>query len=135
MAKDTARPKTELMRESERVNGILRAEARRLELGTKKSLERLEGCKHDPTSYSFWAELEFREYARRMLEKHGSVSGAQLVNGGARLLKLSSVTTKRYLLKLRAERGPFSGLGDVVILNPNYCPAEDDEYWVEVTDG
>lgn len=132
---DKVRGKTELQRESEKVNSLLKAEAARLELGTKRSLERMEGCKHDPSSFSYWAELEFREYVRRMLERQGSASAALLVNGGARMLKLSSVTTKRYLSKLRAERGPFSGLGDVVILNPNYCPAEDDEYWMDAHDG
>jgi len=130
---EKVRSKSELAKECDQVNRMLRVEAESLGLGTRGSLERMEQAKHDPSSFSYWAELEFREYVRRMLEKHGSMSAALLVNGGARLLKLSSVTTKRYLSKLRTEKGPFAGLGDVVVLNSHYCPAEDDDYW-KVTD-
>jgi hypothetical protein len=57
-----------------------------------------------------------------------------LINGGARLLGLSPVTTKRYMGKLRSENGPFAGLGDIVTINANYVPKEDDEYWQEAED-
>lgn len=123
------RSKTDVQRECERVNALLKEEAEQLMLGTKKSLSRLEGAKNDASAFSYWAELEFREYVRRALEKHRTVTSSILVNGGARLLGLSPVTTKRYMGKLRSESGPFSGLGDIVTLNPNYVPKEEDAYW------
>ncbi len=123
------RNKSELKKATARVNQVLKAEARVLGLGTKSSLERLEQCKNDMPAFSKWAELEFREYVRRQLEKHTCTS-IVLINGGARLLGLSPATTKRYLGKLRVEGGPFGGLGDVVILNPRYVPKEEDDYWL-----
>lgn len=122
-----------LKKESARVNELLKAEAIELRLGTTKSLKRLEDCKGDLKAFSHWAELEFREYVRRKLEHHAGVSGS-LINTGARLLGLSPATTKRYLEKLRTEGGPFSGLGDEVIINPNYQSREADAYWLNDED-
>jgi hypothetical protein len=123
------REKTVVKRECERVNALLKDEAVELELGTKKSLGRLEQVKNEPSEFSYWAELEFREYVRRELEQHQRITSSILVNSGARLLGLSPVTIKRYMGKLRSKNGPFSGLGDIVTINPNYVPKEDDAYW------
>jgi len=75
--------------------------------------------------------MEFREYVRRQIE-HQAGSASALIIGGARLLGLSPETTKRYMFKLRTFGGPFSGLGDIVIINPNYQPRELDSYWLDV---
>jgi len=125
------RPKSKLLRESQRVNQLLREEAEELQLGTKQSLARMEQAKNDASAFSYWAEMEFREYVRRALEKHRAINAVALINGGARMLGLSPVTTKRYMAKLRSENGPFGGLGDIVIVNPNYVPKEEDAYWQE----
>lgn len=123
------RAKNVLKSECRKINEVLKAEAKELRLGTKKSLGRLAECENDASAKSYWAEMEFREYVRRQLEIRTSVNAVSVINGGARLLGLSPVTTKRYLAKLRSERGPFSGLGDIVVINSHYVPKEDDEYW------
>ena len=129
--KEVMRSKTEVQRECERVNKILKEEAIALQLGTKTSMKRLEDSKTDAGigTFSFWAELEFREYVRRNLEQHQSMTISTLILGGARLLGVSPMTTKRYMNKLRAENGPFGGLGDVVVINSRYIPREEDPYW------
>ena len=129
------RSKTDVQRECERVNELLKKEAQDLELGTKKSLARLEGAKNDVSNFSYWAELEFREIVRRKLENHPALSSSSLINDGARLLGISPVTAKRYMSKLRSDKGPFSGLGDIVTINPNYVPKEEDDYWKAVEHG
>lgn len=126
------RTKGQLRNRQRQVNEILKGEARSLGLGTKESLPRMNAVKGDLAEFSFWAQKEFQEYVRRMLEARGSVSAVAMMNNGARLLGLNPVTTKRYMNKLRAQNGPFSGAGDIVILNPNYKPPEDDDYWQEV---
>ena len=128
-----ARNKSELMRECERVNGILLVEAKKFELGTKKSLRRLdEARERDNQAFHQWARLEFQEYCRRCLERNPTIQASLLINEGARLLRISQATTKRYLAVLRAGRtSPFSSLGDVVMLNPNYVAPEQDSYWQE----
>lgn len=125
------RTKQEVKKECRRVNDLLKAQARRLKLGTESSLQRLSDCRNDPATFREWAELEFVEYCRRILDQHESSSANSLINGGASQLKLSPVTTKRYLSKLRSARGPLGGLGDVVMLNPNYVPTEEDDYWLK----
>jgi hypothetical protein len=123
-----ARDKRELERACERANKVLREEAQKLGLGTKKSLERMDEARQlDKVAFSYWATLEFQEYVRRRLEEHPVLNESGLINGGARLLHLSPVTTKRYLATLLAGEGPFRGMGDMVMLNPNY-PADED-YW------
>ncbi len=124
------RSKYELKKESARVNELLRAEALELGLGTKKSLKRLADSKGDLKAFSYWAELEFREFIRRRLEQHNYVATV-LINEGARLLGLSPATTKRYFEKLRAYGGPFVDMGEVVIINVHYRPPEEDEYWLD----
>lgn len=128
---ELVRTKSELEKECARVNIILRAEAKAMELGTKKSLARLAQNANDVVTFKYWALLEFREYARRQIEQHQSVSATGLIANGSRLLGLSPVTVKRYLVELRAENGPLSGMGDIVVLNPRYVPAADDPYWEE----
>ena len=132
-AETKMRPKHELTKTSERVNTLLREEAISLRLGTKKSLRRLDECKSNMTAFSHWAELEFREYVRRQIE-HRAGSASALIIGGARLLGLSPATTKRYMEKLRTKGGPFSGLGDIIVINPNFQPRENDSYWQDVTE-
>ena len=128
------RAKYDLKRECEGVNTLLRQEAIALDLGTTKSIKRLEACKGDLTAYSRWAELEFREFVRRRIQ-HRAGSATGLIIEGARLLDLSPATTKRYMQKLRSRRGPFSGLGDILTINPNYQPREEDDYWQDADDG
>jgi hypothetical protein len=125
------RQKPELLRECERVNKVLRKEAKKLDLGTKISLPRLEEARQvDLKSFSYWAQLEFKEYVRRELEHHPAINASILINNGARLLQISTATTKRYLAALRAGRtAPFSSLGDIVMLNPNYVSPDLDSYW------
>ena len=120
------RSKNELLRECERVNQLLKKEAERQGLGTRKSLARMEEARqNDKVAFSFWAQLEFQEYIRRELESHPTISASLLINKGARLLKLSPVTTKRYLAVLRSDDGPFSSFGDAVMINQNYTEIED----------
>ena len=122
------RPNYELLRECERVNKLLKKEAERQGLGTRKSLARMEEARqNDKVAFSYWAQLEFQEYIRRELESHPTISASLLINKGARLLKLSPVTTKRYLAVLRSDDGPFSSFGDTVMINQNYTETED--YW------
>ena len=65
------RPKPELLRECERVNQLLKKQAEKLELGTKKSLMRMDEARQcDRDAFSYWAQLEFQEYVRRQLERH-----------------------------------------------------------------
>ena len=124
------RPKPELLRECERVNILLKKQAQQFELGTKKSLSRMdEARQYDREAFSYWARLEFQEYVRRQLEAHPTAHASNLINNGARLLRISSVTTRRYLAELRAGDGPFSGLGDTIMLNTNYT--EQDDYWAD----
>jgi hypothetical protein len=124
------RPKPELLRECERVNRILKKQAQALELGTKKSLARLEEARGtDRETFSYWAQLEFQECIRRQLELHPVIQASLLINMGARLLKLSNLTTRRYLQVLRSYGGPFNSMGDIVVLNPNYD--EQDNYWLD----
>ena len=125
------RQKPELLRECERVNGLLREEAQKLDLGTKKSVSRMDEARHsDRESFSYWAQLEFREYIRRELESRPTVSASAMINDGARLLKISPATTKRYLAVLRAGRtGPFTSMGDIVMINANYVSSDKDSYW------
>lgn len=125
------RTKRTLLSECDRVNALLKEDALKLGLGTKNSLARMEACKGDLKAFSELALLEFREYVRRCLLESGSVNAQVLIYGGARMLKLNPETTKRYLRTLRSRGGPFSGLGDVVIINPNYVAVEEDAYWVE----
>lgn len=128
------RTKHQLKTEIARVNELLKSEAIELMLGTKKSLGRLEEARNerDRQAFTYWAMLEFREYVRRQLEKHGVAPATGLINGGARLLRLSPATTKRYMDSLRTGGGPFSGLGDQVTINPNYKPVEEDDYWLDL---
>lgn len=126
--------KSALQKDCEQVNQVLKAEAIRMRLGTKSSLARLEACKGDLKAFSELAMMEFREYVRRALEKPGSMNAQVLMYEGARLLKLNPETTKRYLRTLRSSGGPFSGLGDVVTLNPHYVAVEDDSYWLDEED-
>lgn len=121
----------ELRQEIARVNTILEEEARVLDLGTSKSLEILSQIRGDNSAFSERAKLEFREYVRRQLLRKPTPGKKQLELGGARLLGLSPATTKRYMEELRTEHGPFSGLGEVVILNRNYVSPKDDPYWVD----
>lgn len=125
------RTKSTLKRECEKVNVLLRREAEELRLGTKVSLARLDGCKDDLKAFSYWAKLEFQEYVRRTVEKNGSANAQALIYGGASKLKVNPETTKRYLRTLRAAGGPFAGLGETVVVNANYTPPEEDEYWVD----
>jgi hypothetical protein len=128
--KKMTRPKPELLRECERVNRLLMKQAQTLELGTKKSLARLEEARQsDREAFSYWAQLEFQEYIRRQLEQHPAIHASLLINAAARLLKLSNLTTRRYLQVLRSGNGPFNSMGDIVILNPNY--SEQDDYWLD----
>ena len=125
-----ARSKTELHRECERVNRLLLEDAIRLQLGTTISLARLAEAKsNNKDEFSTWATLEFQEYVRRKLNDRDSVSANAMIYGGSRMLKLSPVTTKRYMGTLRSEGGPFGGLGDIVTFNPGYKSVEDDDYW------
>lgn len=129
------RGKNELYKEGQRVNEILKEEADRLQLGTKGSLARLSAARSEGGSaFSTWAELEFREFVRRMLEKHTSISSNSAITEGARMLGVSPATTKRYMAKLRTARGPFGGLGDIVVINANYVSPEMDDYWKDVGD-
>ena len=124
-----ARDKRELMRECERVNKVLEAEALKLGLGTKRSLARMDEARLvDKVAFSYWAVLEFQEYVRRELADRPTCSASILINNGARLLHISPVTTKRYLAVLRAGDGPFRSMGDIIMLNPNYTAGED-SYW------
>jgi hypothetical protein len=127
------RQKPELLRECERVNDLLRKDAKKLDLGTKKSLARMEEASRvDREAFSYWAQLEFKELIRRELENHPTINASILINKGARLLKLSPVTTKRYLAVLRAgSTAPFASMGDIVMINPNYVSPEQDGYWQE----
>lgn len=128
--------KSALQRECDRVNGLLKAEAKALKLGVKGvSLERLDATRGDLQMFSYWGKMEFREFCRRMLERRGQVAATELIRDGARMLRLSSETTKRYLRELRAAGGPLAGLGDTVILNGRYRPVEEDEYWLEEESG
>ena len=122
------RPKPELLRECERVNELLKKQAQKYNLGTKKSLQRLDEARQcDRDALSFWAQLEFVEYVRRQLEQHPAIHASILINDGARLLKMSSVTTRRYLQVMRSKGGPFTGMGDTIMINSNYF--EQDDYW------
>ena len=124
------RPKPELLRECERVNQLLKKQAIKLALGTRKSLARMDEARQmDREALSYWARLEFQEYVRRQLEQHPTLHASILINNGARLLKLSSVTIRRYLAELRSGDGPFTGMGDIIMINPNYD--EQDDYWTE----
>jgi len=124
--------KSDLERACDRVNELLKAEAKALQLGVKGvSLERLDATRSDLPMFSYWGKMEFREFCRRMLERRGQVAAAELIRDGARMLRLSSETTKRYLRELRAAGGPLAGLGDAVILNGRYKPVEEDDYWLE----
>jgi hypothetical protein len=128
-----SRNKSELMRECERVNALLLGEAKKLELGTKKSLVRMNEAREcDMKTFYFWAKLEFQEYCRRQLERNPTIHASLLINEGAQKLGVSTATTKRYMVSLRAGRtSPFSSMGDIVMLNPNYVPSEMDPYWQE----
>jgi hypothetical protein len=118
------------MRECERVNEVLKKQAQKFELGTTKSLARMDEARQcDRETFSYWAQLEFQEYVRRQLERHPTMHASILINNGARLLRLSNITTRRYLAVMRSGDGPFSGLGDVIMLNANYT--EQDGYWRE----
>jgi hypothetical protein len=135
LPENVAKPHVAALRhqnELERVNKILKDEAILLELGTKKSLPRLEQVKNDSKAFTYWAELEFQEYIRRSLEKCSTSAIAILINGGARLLKLSPITTKRYMGKLCLDNGPFVAQGDTIAINPDYVSPEEDSYWLEV---
>lgn len=126
---------TETLRACNRVNAALKEDGRRLGLGKKSSLRRLDQARSsDPAQFSYWAELEFREFVRRRIEEGKTVAGSDMIASGALLLGLSTETTKRYLKKLRASGGPFSGLGDIVTLNPRYVPPSLSEYWLEDED-
>jgi hypothetical protein len=126
------RPKAELLKACERVNKVLEEEAQRLELGTKKSLPRMdEARQYDKVAFSYWAQLEFQEFVRRQLDRHPTMNASILINSGARMLKISPATTKRYMAALRSGNGPFAGLGDIIMLNPNYIPTDQDDYWQE----
>lgn len=128
------RPKPELLRECERVNLLLKKEAQQLDLGTKRGLARMDEAKQcDRETFSYWAQLEFQEYIRRRLELHLTINASLLINEGARLLKLSNATTKRYLAVLRSGAGPFTGMGDIIMLNPNYTGQDD--YWTDSPSG
>ncbi len=128
--------KSDLMQACDRVNELLKAEAKALQLGVKGvSLERLDATRSDLPMFSYWGKMEFREFCRRMLERRGQVAAAELIRDGARMLRLSSETTKRYLRELRAAGGPLAGLGDAVILNGRYKPVEEDDYWLEGESG
>ena len=125
-----ARPKPELLRECERVNKLLKKQAEELGLGTKKSLARMDEARQiGIKEFYYWALLEFQEYVRRQLETHQTFHASSLINDGAYKLKVSSAATKRYLGVLRSGHGPFSGIGDIIMLNPNYT--EQDDYWTD----
>ena len=127
------RKKYELMKDCARVNELLKAQAKQLGLGTKRSLARLSDCENDARAFHAWALLEFTEFCRRKLEGHTSVSASYLRKEGASKLKLATITTQRYMEKLRTEKGPLGGMGDIVTLNPNYVPSDEDDYWLEET--
>jgi hypothetical protein len=128
------RDKMTVKAECRRVNHLLRDEAEKLQLGVKGvSLQRLEQSRNDQAVFSYWASKEFQEYVRRTLDERQAVSQNYLINEGARKLGLSPVTTKRYMSALRTANGPFGGLGDIVVINANYVPVEEDPYWTEAT--
>jgi hypothetical protein len=122
----------EIRRECERVNKLLLADARKQGLGTKSSRQRLDEARHDDSNaFSFWAQLEYREYIRRQLERRDTISASHLIKTGAYLLGISPVTAKRYLSALASEIGPFNQHGDLIMINPHYVPSEDDTYWLD----
>jgi hypothetical protein len=121
----------ELRRASEQVNKILLDDAKRKGLGTKRSRQRLEDARQDDSAaFSYWAQLEYREYIRRQLERHDTINASHLIRGGAYQIGISPVTAKRYLSTLASEYGPFSQLGDLVMINVNYTPPEAAPYWL-----
>lgn len=131
--------KWELQRECKRVNLELEAEAEKLGLGTKRSLERLDTARQqeDMVALSHWSQLEFREICRRALEKHPAIQAHLLINDGARLLQLSPITIKRHLAVLCSRNGPFFKMGDIVMVSPHYKHVAKDDYWrdEEVSNG
>jgi hypothetical protein len=122
------RSKYERQRECEQVNRILQADAKRQTLGTKASQRRMDDARqHDSNAFSYWAQLEFREFIRRELEHRDTISASHLIRSGAYLLRISPITTKRYLFALTSQQGPFMQYGELVMLNPDYTATE--SYW------
>jgi hypothetical protein len=118
--------------ECRRVNAFLLEEARKLDLGTTKSLARMDEARQlrgNRERFSRWARLEFREYIRRKLELHPDVRSSDMINGGALLLGVSPVTTRRYLADLRTGgTGPFIVQAGKVTINPFYVSPEMDDH-------
>lgn len=124
--------KQQLKRDVNHTNEMLKDDAIRLSLGTQAGYKRLEYARQsdDNVTFSHWARLEFREYCRRMLEKHPVIQSSLLAAEGARIIGISEITAKRYLRELKAGRtAPFMGFGDNIMLNHSYQPSEQDDYW------
>lgn len=128
------KPNSQLRREAEKVNNLLKTDAERLNLGTRKGKERLDRARQsdDNVTFSYWARLEFLEYSRRQLEKHSMLMASTLAAEGARMLGISLITAKRYLQELSAGKtAPLMHFGDNILINYNYVPAEQDTYWTD----
>ena len=124
--KDTRTP---LEKDCERVNQLLKGEAIRLDLGTKKSLKRLDDARElSNITYSYWARQEFQEFIRRQLERQPAIDSDDLIYSAASVLRISSETVKRYVSVIRKGAGPFRCIGKMVMLNENYTG---DEYFTD----
>lgn len=124
--------KQQMRRDIDHINQLLKDEAVKLSLGTTKSQSRLASARQadDNVTFSYWAQLEFREYCRRQLEKHPVLPASLLIAEGARMIGLSTITAKRYMTVLKAgSTAPLMGFGDNVMLNHGYQPPEQDTYW------
>jgi len=120
----------ERQRECDQVNKILMADAKRQGLGTKSSQAHLEYARqNDSTDFSRRVRLEIREYIRRALERHDTLNAAHVKNNIAYLLRISQQAAQRHMDALSSDHGPFIKFGDLVMLNPDYKPAEVDDYW------
>ena len=123
--------RTQLERDCDRVNQLLRDEAIRLELGTRKSPKRLDEARElSNITYSYWAKLEFQEFIRRKLEKQPAIDSDDLIYSAASVLKISSETVKRYVGVIRKGIGPFRCIGKMVMFNENYTG---DEYFIDTS--
>ena len=121
--------RTQLEKDCERVNQLLKLEAVRLKLGTKNSLKRLDDARElSNITYSYWAKMEFQEFVRRQLEKQPTVDSDDLTYLVASVLRISSETVKRYVSVIRKGAGPFRCIGKMVMLNENYTG---DEYFTD----
>lgn len=113
-------------------NEKLKAAAVKLELGTQASIPRLRELEENENRVilATWRQLEFVEYVRRRT-KSEPFPRKELVQEAARLIGVSSEATRRYMKKHLVPGGPlkyYYSLGGIG-LNPDYQPAEGDDYW------